>query len=128
MNKAKPIVGYFLGVLLIASAIGHILNPDLSSGLIPDGLPVDLVHILTALVEFVLGIGVFVSKYRTKALQGICLLMILFLPLHVFDLFRETPVVGSKNIAVFRLIMQFVLIYLPWYAGGALKAESKVMS
>ncbi|MFK7849020.1 MAG: hypothetical protein AB8G77_27275 [Rhodothermales bacterium] len=123
MNKAKKIIGYFLGVFLIAGAIGHIVNPDLSTGLIPEGLPVDLVHIVAALVEFVLGVGVFIPKYRTKALQGICILMILFLPLHIFDVFRENPVVGSLNAALFRLFMQFVLIYLPWYAGGKLNAK-----
>ncbi|MCA9981861.1 MAG: hypothetical protein KDD89_13545 [Anaerolineales bacterium] len=47
-------------------------------------------------------------------------LMLLFLPLHVLDLLKERPVVGSKPTAVGRLIAQFVLIALaadltrPW--------------
>jgi len=40
--------------------------------------------------------------------------MIAFLPIHVWDLFRAEPAIGSMNAAIIRVLIQFVLIYLGW--------------
>jgi uncharacterized membrane protein len=116
MTRTQKGIGIFFGIILIASAIGHLVNPDFSSGFIPDFLPKTLVHVLTSIVEAVLGIGVFIPNYRKKALTGIFILMILFLPLHIQDVFREEPVVGSLTGALIRLPVQLLLILMAWYA------------
>ena len=118
MKKSQKIAGFFFSLILIVSAVAHVLNPDFSSGLIPDFLPKYLVHVITAIIELVLGIGVFIPKYRTQALQGIFLLMIAFIPVHIRDLFSDDPVVKPFMAAVIRLIVQFFFVYLAWYAGG----------
>jgi len=41
--------------------------------------------------------------------------MLLFLPLHFLDVFKEHPAIGSKTIALIRLPIQFLLIYCAWY-------------
>ncbi len=105
-----------MSVILILGGITHFTHPEVSSGLIPDFLPKTLVHLFTGILEILLGVGVWLKGYRQRALVGITILMLLFLPLHVIDLFRDQPVLGSTNAALIRLAMQFLLIYLPWYA------------
>jgi hypothetical protein len=41
--------------------------------------------------------------------------MILFLPLHVIDVFRGDPAVGSHQAALIRLPVQFVFIFWAWF-------------
>ena len=48
--------------------------------------------------------------------------MVAFLPIHIWDLFKEVPAIGSQNAAIIRLIVQFIFIALTYLA---YKAESK---
>lgn len=105
----------FFSLVLIGSAAGHIFSPDISTGLIPEVLPATPVHILTAIVEALLGVGLLIPRYRKHAFLGVFILMITFLPLHVIDLFRETPVIGSATAAVIRVVVQVGLIGLAWW-------------
>jgi hypothetical protein len=41
--------------------------------------------------------------------------MIIFLPLHVWDVFRDKPAIGSHQIALIRLPIQFLLIFIGWF-------------
>jgi hypothetical protein len=41
--------------------------------------------------------------------------MVLFLPLHIIDIFKETPAVGSHQAALIRLPFQFLFIAWAWY-------------
>ena len=115
MPPLKHIIAYLLGAILILGGIGHFASPEISSGFIPDVLPKAAVHIVIGLVELALGIGVFVPKWRSKALLGIMLLMIGFLPLHIVDVFREEPVIGSLTVAIIRVPVQLLLIAGAWY-------------
>lgn len=105
-----------MAALLIFGAVGHFLTPENYTAFIPEFLPENLVNWGAGIVEGLLGIGVFIPSYRKKALLGISILMILFLPIHAIDLFRENPAIGTKTAATIRLVVQFVFIYLPWYA------------
>ena len=115
MTRSKTIAGIIISGILILGGITHFTHPEVSSGLIPEFLPKALVHVFIGILEIVLGIGVWIKGFRKLALTGITVLMILFLPLHIIDLFRE-PVVGSSTAAIIRVAIQFLLIYLPWYA------------
>ena len=112
---AKTIVRSILGILFILAAVGHIFNPEPTSGFIPEFLPKTFVHIIISIVEGSLGIGVFIPYFRQKALVGIIILMLLLLPLHIIDLFRDKPVIGSMTAAIIRIPIQFLLIYLAWF-------------
>lgn len=118
MKIVRLITSIILGLFMIFAASGHITNPDMSSGFIPDFLPEKLVHVLTALVEAGLGVLTLIPKTRQLGLKGIFVLMILFLPIHIIDLFRASPVLGSVQAAIIRVVVQFVLILLPWFAMG----------
>ncbi len=124
MKRIQPILTYLFGAIMIAGGIAHFVNPAPYAGFIPDFLPKDLVNYLTGIVEIALGAGVFFPQTRTWATLGIFLLMIAFLPLHVLDVFKENPAIGSKTVAYIRLPMQFVLIAWAWYNYRQSKART----
>ena len=39
------------------------------------------------------------------------ILMIIFLPIHIWDMFKEDPFIGTKTIAFVRIALQVVMIY-----------------
>ncbi len=110
----KNILAYFLGALLLLSAVAHIVVPEFYSGMIPDFLPEKLTNILVAVLEAGIGVLLCWPRYRHLGGVGFCILMIVFLPVHVWDLFREDPVIGPLPVAIARLVFQFLFIYLGW--------------
>ncbi len=108
-------ITYFFSAILLISVVGHIFSPELTTGFIPAFLPVTPVHIGIAVVEALLGIGLLLARYRKQAFLGVLLLMCGFLPLHITDLFQETPVIGSSAAAVIRVVVQIVLIGMAWW-------------
>jgi uncharacterized membrane protein len=116
MKIFKKVIGFVMALMLIAGAAGHFLSPEAYVGFIPDFIPEKLANWGSGIVELVLGIAILVPKYRKKALLGTAVLMVLFLPFHVVDAFRENPVIGTKAVALVRVFIQFLLIYLPWFS------------
>lgn len=112
MKPLLKTITYFFSAILLISAIGHIFSPEISTGFIPEFLPATPVHILTTIVEALLGVGLLIPRYRKHAFLGVFILMIAFLPLHVIDLFQETPVIGSATAAVIRVVVQIGLILI----------------
>ena len=115
----RKIVGYILALILIAGAIGHFFNPEAYAGFTPDFIPEQLANWGAGITELVLGIGILVPKYRKKALLGTSVLMFLLLPIHIIDLFRENPVIGTQTVALIRVAVQLLFIYLPWFSSKA---------
>jgi uncharacterized membrane protein len=79
----------FLRFLLIAfytlAGLYHFVNPEFYQGLIPDYLPFpELINYLSGVLEIMLAIGVAIPKYRLIAVKGIILLLILFIPSHIY--------------------------------------------
>ena len=109
------ILTYLFGALLVAAGFNHFVNPNLYNPFIPEFMPRLAVNYASGLAEIVVGAGVFLPRFRKAATLGILVLMILFLPLHVIDVFRENPAIGSHTAAVIRLPVQFVLIAWAWY-------------
>ena len=116
MLKVKRIIANVLGIMLILAGIWHIIKPEAYAEFIPHFIPETFANITAAIVELTLGIGVFIPKYRKPALLGVVLLMIAFLPIHIADLFKDEPAIGSQTAAIIRVPIQFVLIYLVWFA------------
>ncbi|WP_420642291.1 MauE/DoxX family redox-associated membrane protein [Candidatus Leptofilum sp.] len=98
----------------IASGIAHFLTPRFFIALIPKAIPGRPFWVyISGLVELVLAVGLWQRRWQKLAAQGTLALMLLFLPLHIADIFREKPVAGGrKDTAVLRLLAQFGLIAL----------------
>jgi uncharacterized membrane protein len=112
MKKLLPIL---LGFFMIFGAIGHVYTPETYSGIIPPFIPETLAHIFATVTEAVIGIALLFPKYRRQGGLGFFILMLVFLPLHVWDVFRENPMMGSTTGAFIRLGVQFLFIYAGWW-------------
>lgn len=117
----KNILSYLFGLILLASAVAHLLYPDFYAPMIPDFIPEGFANLATAIVEAGIGVLLFLPNYRHWGGLGFCVLMIAFLPLHVWDMLKETPAVGPSPAAEIRLVIQFLLIY----AGGWIYKKAK---
>lgn len=115
MEQPDPNLRAVLGLLLVLAGIVHFINPAMYAPMIPNGLPKDTINYGAGALEVLLGIGVFVPRFRWWSTLGILLLMIVFLPVHVIDYFREVPAIGSKAAAAIRIPVQFVLIGWAWW-------------
>ena len=111
------IASILLAVLMMVSGIQHLWNPNFYMPFVPEFLPFPLVTVyLSGIVELLLGVvTLFLNqKYTKYGLLGIFFLMLIFLPLHIADAFREQPIIGSPNLAYIRLVIQFLLVWLSW--------------
>lgn len=113
-NK-KWLLTTVFGIFLIGMGALHFINPTPFLAFIPEELPQELLNILAGIAEIVLGMGVFFQTTKKLATLGILILMLLFLPIHFLDMFRDPPAIGSFTIAIIRFPLQFVLIYWAWY-------------
>jgi len=115
MIMFKLILTYVFGLFMILGGVMHFINPEMYNPFIPDFLPKDLINYASGFLEIILGIGAMIPSYRLKATKGIFLLMLAFLPLHIMDVFKENPAIGSHQLALMRLPLQFVLILWAWF-------------
>lgn len=115
MKTFKLILTFIMGAFMIYAGVNHFLKPAIYLPFISQNLPQMAIVYLSGVIEIVLGIGVFIPKFRAISTKGIFILMLLFLPLHIRDVFVDNPAVGSHQIALIRLPLQFVLILWTWF-------------
>jgi uncharacterized membrane protein len=105
------IFAYGFAVILVVAGVYHFINPRVYYAFMPDWFPKQWANWAGGAAEMIIGVLMLLPATRTVGLYAAALLMVVFLPLHLIDLLRERPVIGSKMIAVGRLVLQFVLIY-----------------
>jgi uncharacterized membrane protein len=115
MKPLKLVLTLLFGAFMIFGGVNHFLKPEMYFPFIPDFFPEEIINYLVGIVEIVLGVGAFIPKFRASATLGIFLLMLAFLPLHILDVFSESPAIGSTQVALVRLPVQFVLIFWAWF-------------
>lgn len=99
---------------MIAGGFGHFLKPDMFYPIVPDFLPKKLVVYVSGAPELIIGFAVLWPRTRAVAGLGFALLCTAFLPLHVWDLFRENPAITQQSAAIIRVFVQFFLIWVGW--------------
>ncbi len=115
MQTTKLILTFLFGLLMILGGLNHFLKPEMYAPFIPNFLPNEATNYLSGIFEIVCGVGVFIPSFRSVATLGILVMMLLFLPLHIWDIFREKAAIGSHQVALIRLPIQFVLIANAWF-------------
>lgn len=115
MKILKLILTFLFGVFMILAGLYHFIKPEIFAPFIAKFLPNTAVNYLAGFVEIILGVGVFTKSFRSIATLGILILMLVFLPLHIVDVFKESPAIGSHQAALVRLPIQFILILWAWY-------------
>lgn len=114
------ILKFALAAFMVFSGVQHFVNPTPYINMIPDFLPwPDAIVFLSGVAEALFGI-LLVARGRTSTFAAlmIFLMMLVFLPLHVADIFREVPTIAGfakpgvdlHQMAVIRVVMQFVFI------------------
>ena len=111
----RTILAFLFAAIMLVSAVAHVISPEFYDALIPPFIPSMLANILATISEAAIGIALIIPKYRKWGGLGFALLMVAFLPLHIWDVFRETPAMGSMTAALVRLVIQFVLIYAGYW-------------
>lgn len=107
----KRFIHLILAILLILGALGHVFLPEMYAPMIPEAVPQSFAHTVSILFEAGLGILLLLPKYRHWGGLGFMFLMIGFLPIHIWDLFKATPAIGPHPIPIIRVFVQFLLIY-----------------
>lgn len=92
---------------------------------VPSFLPYSMAIIyVSGIIEIVLGTALLLNKkYVEFETLGVLFLMILFLPIHIWDVFSETPAIVSHSAAMVRLPILFVLIALAWKVHNVLSIK-----
>lgn len=111
MEITLLILKLIYGGFFCFAGIMHIIKPDFFKHFIPDFLPKKLVNYVVGIIEFGLGFGLFFSETNKNASLGIFILLILLVPIHIWDVTKKKPAIGSKKIAIIRIPLQFLLIF-----------------
>lgn len=105
---------------MINAGVQHFLKPEFYIPFVPFFLPFAMPIIyISGAVEILLGAAFIIPKYSKMGALGLMLLMILFLPIHVMDVFSDTPAIGSLQAAIIRVFVQFIFIAIPWKLRGS---------
>ncbi len=103
----------FAGFFAFAGVM-HIIKPKFFKHFIPKPLPKNAVNYIVGIIEFALGIGLLIPDYIQPSAIGIMILLVAFLPIHIWDVCRERPAIGSRSLAYIRVPIQFLLFYFAY--------------
>jgi uncharacterized membrane protein len=115
MKILKQILTYLFAAFIIFGGVNHFLKPAMYFPFFADFMPKEFLNYAGGAIEIILGICVFIPQFRQKACYGIFILMLVFLPIHIWDIFRENPAIGSHQAALIRVPVQFLFIAWAWY-------------
>ncbi|MCD8454690.1 hypothetical protein LNJ08_09840 [Tenacibaculum finnmarkense genomovar ulcerans] len=115
-NRFWNVLKIILAVFMIFGGVQHFIKPTFYLPFVPTFLPFPIMIIyLSGILEIGLGILLFLdTKYAKLGALGVFYLMLLFLPVHIWDVFSATPAIGSHTAALIRLPFQFLCIAWAW--------------
>jgi uncharacterized membrane protein len=114
MHHYKYSLTVFFAIFMILAGIMHFVKPRFYNRFIPKFIPSLFANYLAGILEVLLGIGLLIPQYQQMAGKGMFYLMLFFLPIHVLDVFKEKPAIGSKQLAIIRIPIQCLFIYWTW--------------
>lgn len=109
------IIRLLFAAFMIYAGVQHLLKPDFYEPFVPSFLPFTTAIIYASgIVEILLGALLLIPKYAKLGAMGLLLLMLIFLPIHIWDVFADSPAIGSQKAALIRLPVQFLFIGIAW--------------
>lgn len=115
----RLVSSYILAVIFIVAGVAHFTNTWTFMQFLPNWVPSqNFVVWISGGVEIALGLAMLFPKTRSMAALGILILLVLYTPLHVIDVMRHWPVIGSKAMAWARLPIQLVMIYMAYLSAN----------
>lgn len=111
MKIVWKVLQILLALFFIYAGVQHFIKPTFYEPFVPIFLPFKTAIIYASgIFEAVFGILLLIPKYAKIGVTGILVLLLIFLPVHVWDVFSETPAIGSQKAAYIRLPFQFLFI------------------
>ena len=104
---------YLLGVIFIVAGFMHFQKPKIYEKIMPPYIPAHKsMVILSGVLEMILGFMLLNPDTQVIAGWGIMILLVLFLPVHLYMLQEEKASLKlPKWVLVLRIPLQFALIY-----------------
>ena len=104
---------YLLGLLFIIGGVNHFRKPKLYERIMPPYIPAhSSLVLISGIVEMIFGFMLITKESQSIAAWGIILLLIVFIPVHIFMLQnKKASLKLPKWMLVIRLPLQLALIY-----------------
>ncbi|MFP5458910.1 MAG: DUF2071 domain-containing protein [Bacteriovoracia bacterium] len=101
-----------LSLLLVVAGVVHVVRPELFDPAIPFG-PKLLINYLAGLIEIVLGVGLWPSRFKDHAARLTALWFLVLTPIHVYISINEIPIFGVSHPAILwgRTVLQAGLFF-----------------
>ena len=114
-SKFWNILKILIALFMMFAGIQHFSKPDFFIPFVPEFLPLKTTIVyVSGIAEILVGLLLLIKKYAKIGAIGTLILLFLFLPIHIWDVFAEAPVIGSRKAALIRLPIQFLLIFIVW--------------
>jgi len=120
MTRAR-VVAVLLGALFVAAGAAHFLRTPFYLRMMPPYLPAHLLLVqISGVCEILGGVGLVLGRTRRVAAIGLIALLIAVFPANVHMALNPEQYadIGPPVAFYVRLPLQFVLIYLVWWAGA----------
>ena len=114
MSLLILILRIVFGCFFVFAGAMHFIKPKIFNRFIPNFLPKLILNYTAGFIEIVIGIGLLIPSTSKNAALLMFALMVAFLPIHIWDVFRDKPAIGSRNIALIRVPVQFLLLYIAY--------------
>ncbi|MFC7356956.1 MauE/DoxX family redox-associated membrane protein [Jejudonia soesokkakensis] len=104
---------YVMALLYIVAGANHFRTPKIYQRIMPPYIPAksSMVYI-SGVIEMILGFMLLNKDTQTIAAWGIIILLIIFIPVHIYMLTNERAALKMPKWAlILRLPLQFVLMY-----------------
>ncbi|SFG36953.1 Uncharacterized membrane protein [Algoriphagus hitonicola] len=103
---------YLLSFFYIAAGINHFVSPEFYLPLIPDYLPMPrTLNAWAGVFEILLGIGLLYPSYRERAIRGIVILLLIFIPSHIYFIQIGSCVDGGLCLSPWMAWVRLVVIH-----------------
>ena len=84
-SKLKKVGLYLMAFLYLIAGVYHFISPESYLPIIPEYIPNhELINTLAGIAEIILGIGLLIPKTRKVSAWGVMLMLIAFIPAHVY--------------------------------------------
>lgn len=104
---------YVMGLLLVLAGMNHFRKPKLYERIIPPYIPAASTMVMASgILEMVLGFMLMNKNTEVQAAWGIIIMLILFLPVHLYMLYdKKASMKLPTGLLILRIPLQFALMY-----------------
>lgn len=127
-KRVYQLLRYILAFGLVLMGLYHMIRPTFFLPILPDFMQSSGLFwiYVSGVAELLLGmLLLWRARVAQYAAMGIVLMFVLYLPIHFIDMLRPHPVIGSKGVAYFRFVLQFIFILWAWLMARYLQKLSR---